>query len=132
MGECGCMSCGTFYKLPIKGAVFYLIHLYPGCRNCVAPPGIVIRSMKPHTDDFDYWRNTPELPSMPAGGSVEWTIKAGMDPDEFVKAMTTQVKHQGLGKYRVKEAVHDLADIVWDESINVAPEAIEMRKRETT
>lgn len=129
MCECGCTSSGSFYKLPVRGDVFYLIQLYPGCRNCVAPPGIVMRRIGPHTDDYDHWRDVPELPSMPVDGSHEWTIKTGMDPDEFVKAMMTQTKDQGLSNYRADDMIHDLADIVWDESINVAPEAIEMSKK---
>lgn len=131
MCECGCTSLNVAYKLPVKGDVFYLLQFYPGCRNCVAPPGIIIRRVGPHSDDYDYLKHLPELPKYPVDGGNEWTIRTGLDPDEFVKAILEQVKVGGWGnkQFYVEEAASDLANLVWDESINVAPEAVEAKPK---
>jgi hypothetical protein len=127
MCECGCMSMNVGYRIPAdKG--FYVVQMYPGCRNCVAPPGIVIRRITKDHWEHEYLKRLPELPEMVIDGQTEFTIKCGLDPDEFVKAVCKQVKVGQFGQH-VTDAAHDLADMVWDEAINQNPDAIEMKAR---
>jgi hypothetical protein len=128
MCECGCTSMNVGYRLAGGKGFFYVVQMYPGCRNCVAPPGIVIRRITKDHCEHDYLKHLPELPEMVIDGATEFTIKCGLDPDEFVKAVCQQVKVGGFEK-SVADAAHDLADLVWDEAINQNPEAVEMQAK---
>lgn len=131
MCECGCTSMHVGYRLAAGKGFFYVVQMYPGCRNCVAPPGIIIRRITKEHCEHDYLKHLPELPAMVMDGDTEFTIKCGLDPDEFVKAVCKQVKDGGFvgQKISVEDGAHDLADLVWDEAINCCPEAIEMKKK---
>ncbi len=129
MCECGCSMGNTTYRLTNgKGCVF-TVELYPGCRNCTAPPGIIIRRIPIAHWCYEEAVKAAELPSMVFDGATEFTIKCGPDPDEFVNGVVEQVKAGGFGKStKMGDAIHDLADLVWDEVIHGAPEAIEMQQ----
>lgn len=128
MCECGCTMMNVGYRLPGGKDFFYVVVVFPGCRNCVAPPGIIIRRINRGHWEREYLRHLPELPAFKVDGSVEYTIKCGLDPDEFAKAVCEQVKAGGFigGGMLVEDAAHDLADLVWDEAIHQSPEAIEL------
>jgi len=63
MGECGCSEgivIGTFQG-PNKS--IYVLHLYPGCRDCDASPGVFIRKYKNKivAEDLGIDNYTPKL-----------------------------------------------------------------------
>ena len=125
MGECGCAYMNVGYRLVGGKDFFYVVQMYPGCRNCTAPPGIIIRRIGKDHDERDYLKHLPELPAMKLGDTTEYTIKCGMDPDEFAKALCTQAKVGGFTKI-LRDAAYELSELVWDEAINRSPEAIPM------
>jgi hypothetical protein len=111
---------GVGYRLDGGKGFFYVVQMYPGCRDCTAPPGIIIRRITKGHDEHDYLKDLRQLPAMKINGATEFTIKCGLDPDEFVKAVCKQVKHGGFigEKILIEDGAHDLADLVWDEAIN--------------
>lgn len=42
MCECGCVGMGPKYKLPGPIGTTYTIQVYPGCRDCGTPIGLVV------------------------------------------------------------------------------------------
>jgi len=61
MCECGCSSCGEFWKLPGPKGIFYIIQKYPGCKGCSAPCGIDIQKIGKENPDYDFHNETKEL-----------------------------------------------------------------------
>lgn len=47
MGECGCGDFVGDFKFPGPGKDIYVLDVYPGCRDCDTPAGIVIYRFTP-------------------------------------------------------------------------------------
>jgi hypothetical protein len=61
MCECGCSSCGEFWKLPGLKGTFYIVQKYPGCKGCSAPCGVVIQKITKENHDYDFYNETKDF-----------------------------------------------------------------------
>ncbi len=125
MCECGCSMGNPTYRLQGPAGVCYVIELYPGCRNCSAPPGMVIKRIHKNHDNRDELAEIPHLPFIVSRDGAECPIKCGPDPDEFSEGVVAQVVAGVLGGHRTKDTAHELADLVWDEVVHGAVEVVE-------
>ena len=45
MCECGCIEMGKRWELPGPEGTRYIVHKYPGCKNCSTPCGVSIQKI---------------------------------------------------------------------------------------
>jgi hypothetical protein len=111
------------YRLPGGKGFLYVVELYPGCRDCSAPPGITIYRVTPKHWLWEEIKDYPELPSFDTDDMRQFVIKCGPDPDEFTKETNRQAV---AGAFEIYAAEY-LAELVWDKAIRGSVRAVEMR-----
>jgi len=92
MGECGCTASGLRYRLDGPPGVIYVLHIYPGCPECQAPPDVTIEK---HKDDPRDPYNLTALPELKFGndyGDFAATSFATLDHNLLLQALISWVK----------------------------------------
>lgn len=127
MCECGCNMGNPTYRMPIDKVTCYVVSLYPGCRNCSAPPGIIIRKVEKNSIFWEESQEAPLLPLTKVDECTEVSIKCGPDPDEFRNKARPHVN--GFPTRGRKQLDGDDADVmnddIWDQVLCRMPEVIE-------
>lgn len=122
MCECGCSMGSPTYRLPINARACFLIELYRGCRNCPAPPGVVVRRIDHKSASWHDIKDAPLFPLAKVHDYQEAFIKCGTSPDEFRKDAAAQIVES------TKRVDADLAEVIaddlWDEVVRQIPEVI--------
>ena len=113
-------------RVPSPGTtrvMLYVIELYPGCKGCSAPPGVIVRKVDAGSI---LWNEVKELPLFPLTKVDDYTeacIKCGPDPDEFRKQAVPNMLCD-----EVDEVLADiLAEDIWEAVLRKMPEVIEYR-----
>ena len=131
MCECGCTMNNDVYRLPGGKGFLYVVELYAGCRNCTAPPGVVIHRITPGHWDYNRLKDVELLPLHKFDSGEECAIKVGLDPDEFAKAVDEQVNGYDVGQKKLLDEhdAYEIAAMVWDEAVHGAPALIEVKEK---
>jgi len=137
MGECGCASCCKCYRLPISKTACFMIELYPGCKDCVAPPGVVIRRVEKSSSS--YWEEAQDCPEMKLAaidGYHEAAIQCGLDSDEFRKEVVRIIEGTDVGddtEGKIDDVLAEiLADDIWGDVVFGSLKMIEYKDRDPT
>lgn len=135
MCECGCSGTSQTYRLGGGRGWFYLVEIYPGCRNCTAPPSISIRKINRKSDEWeDLVRNRRDnsLPDLPRSAdylnSIDHIIRVAPDPDDFANAVVDSMKEHVLDDLLTKDEWRDIADAIWDDAVFGAAKPLEVQR----
>jgi hypothetical protein len=69
MGACGCSDYNGGLKFPGPDGVVYTIAVYPGCRDCDAPAGVILHRFVEERD-IDWHEHDPPVPFRNYKGKV--------------------------------------------------------------
>lgn len=117
------------YRLPINKRSCYAIELYPGCSDCEAAPGIIVRKLDSTSDSWDELQEAPVFPFSKVCDYTEGAIKCGRDPGEFRKDVVALISGVEVEDRKIDDvAADDMAETIWNESLRVMPEVIEYAK----
>ena len=129
MGECGCGNTNIQLKFTGPDGVVYGIQIYPGCRECGSPAGVIIYR-------FDT-KNDPDAAMWLEGAKdVQWnpygtTLADGadlcipvLDPDKLKKAMVAFSKDQTVSTNPDDDADYEPVGFVEDAVDECLHEAI--------
>lgn len=65
MCECGCSSFHPQFKMPGPDGKWYLLMVYPGCKNCESPVGVDIQLMGSRVAKRDWDIDVRRVPNLP-------------------------------------------------------------------
>jgi len=68
MCECGCSSFHPQFKMPGPDGKWYLLMVYPGCKNCDSPVGVDIQLIGPRVAKRDWEIDVDAVPYLPLHG----------------------------------------------------------------
>lgn len=122
MGQCGCGDTSPNYKIAGHDGLIYTFQVYPGCRYCSTPAGIVISQYEP--DDHHWAEYATPLPIDPfndntRSGEICLPI---LCPDVLKKKMLAWLKEaqEGLDEddgYDADGAIQDGIDECFIEAV---------------
>jgi hypothetical protein len=125
MCECGCSMGNPAYRLPINSRACFLIELYPGCKDCVAPPGIIIRKIDSAASAWEEVKECPLFPLSKIDDYTEGCIACGPDSDEFRKAALPSMVGTKVEGGKIDEILADiLAEDIWEACLRKMPRVI--------
>lgn len=126
MCECGCSMGNPAYRLPIDARACYVIELYPGCDNCSAAPGVIVRRVDRTSIFWDELQEALLFPLSKVDDCTEGAIKCGLDPDEFRKEAVKGMVGTDVEDGKIDDVLADiLAEDIWKDSLRRMPEVID-------
>lgn len=99
MGECGCGATNLLAKFPGPDGVMYGLEVYPGCRYCGTPIGVVMHRFDPsakHGEDMEeFFFGVPDMPFQGYGNpDFEWSWSEAavmlVDPETIFNGLEQQ------------------------------------------
>jgi hypothetical protein len=113
------------YRLPINRHACYVIELYAGCDYCATPPGVVVHKVDRSSIFWNELQDAPLLPLHIYDDHAEATIMCGLDPDEFRKEATAQMKGTEVDGGKIDETLADIiAEDLWKDVLRRLPRII--------
>lgn len=132
MGECGCGATDIAVQLPGPGDVKYGIEIYPGCRYCATPAGIVVHRFDPSASNGadvgeDLFLHAPEAEFHGYGNpDFEWALSEFAMPVLSSEGLMDALSALGDG-------VDDVgyAEVMFDRTVlvSVVPSAVWASRR---